>query len=301
MNATSPAAPASDAKAGLGVLGAFAAVLAWATPTVMAKGIDLPALSIVFFRGWIGATWAVGFLYARGGRLTMRGFRASAWGGVALGIDLMCFFTAIKLTTVANATMISALTPLVMAFAAPMIFGEQLRRADLLASMAAMAGLGMVSFGSFAMPAWNLTGDLFAVATLAAWSVYLIISKAAQQHVLPAEFTAWVTLVASAVATPVALFWGDGLIPPPNPMTVVALVFMAISGWLGHMLMNWSLRRIPLWVGGTCALAIPVVATILALVFLGERLVAIQVVGMLVVVVALSIVSWPRPPEAEPS
>jgi drug/metabolite transporter (DMT)-like permease len=299
-------APGEEPRLGLGVLGAFTAVLAWATPAVIGKGLDMSALSIVFFRGWIGVVWALGFLYLRGGRLTVPGFRASLLGGLALGIDLMCFFTAIKLTTVANATMIGALTPVVMLFAAPILFKERLRIPDILASSVAIAGLALVAFGSFGMPQWNATGDLFAVVTLAAWSVYLIASKSAQKKVGPPEFTAWVTLIASTVVTPVALLFGQGLKLPPNGLSLAALVFMAISGWLGHVLMNWSLGHIPIWVGGTCALAVPVLSTSLAVLFLDEKLVAIQALGMLIVILALSIVSLRSAqvaarPEVEPT
>lgn len=299
---TSPTAPASsDPGAALGVAAALAAVLAWATPTVIAKGLAMPALSIVFFRGWIGAAWAVGFLYLRGGRLTVAGLKASAWGGVALGVDLMCFFTAIKLTTVANATMIGALSPLVMVFAAPLLFGERIRTKDLAAAVVAMAGLAMVSLGSVAMPAWNPLGDLFAVVTLFAWSGYLIVSKSVQASVQPAEFTAWVTLVATTLATPFALLWGDGLTPPATPLVLAALAFMALSGWLGHLLMNWSLRRIPVWVGSVCSLTVPVLATGLAAVFLGERVVGVQGVGMFLVLAALVVVGRPQALRAEPA
>ncbi len=279
-----------DPRHSLGVLGAFAAVIAWACPAVIGKAIELDALSIVFFRGWIGVAWALGFLYARGGRLTREGFRASFWGGVALGVDLMTFFIALKLTTVANATMIGSLTPVVMLFAAPILFGERLRLPDVLASLVAIAGLALVAFGSSGRSQWSLTGDLFAVATLFAWSWYLIASKRART-VPAAEFTAWVTMVASTVATPFALFVGSGLQPPPSPLAWLGLTFMAISGWLGHILMNWSLGHVPLWLGGMCALAVPVVTSVLAAILLGEGLVSIQLLGMAVVIGCLSVVS----------
>ena len=291
---TSAASPESasdaDSQRTLGILGTFAAVIAWACPAVIAKGLTLEALSIVFFRGWIGVAWSLAFLYLRGGRLTLRGFKASFWGGVALGIDLMTFFIAIKMTTVANATMIGALTPVVMLFAAPLLFGEHLRLPDVLASLGAIGGLALVAFGSSGRPEWNLMGDLFAVITLFAWSWYLIASKRAASIPAP-EFTAWVTLIASTVATPFALTVGEGLERPPTSLAWAGLTFMALSGWLGHVLMNWSLARVPIWVGGMCALAVPVVTSVLAAVFLGERLIPVQLLGMTIVIVCLSVVS----------
>ena len=56
------------------------------------------------------------------------------------------------------------------------------------------------------------------------------------------------------------------------------------------MLMNWSLSRIPAWLGSTLTLAIPVTATVMAWVFLGEEVVALQFVGMAVVLIAFGLI-----------
>lgn len=95
-----------------GLLAALLAVVSWASPSVVAKALPLDPLAVVFYRGWLGVVWGVGALYLAGGRLDMRVLRLSAPGGLALGFDLIFFFTAVKLTTVANATMISAMSTL---------------------------------------------------------------------------------------------------------------------------------------------------------------------------------------------
>jgi len=56
------------------------------------------------------------------------------------------------------------------------------------------------------------------------------------------------------------------------------------------MLMNWSLSRIPAWLGSTLTLAIPVTATVMAWIFLGEEVAALQFAGMAVVLVTLGVI-----------
>ena len=51
--------------------------------------------------------------------------------------------------------------------------------------------------------------------------------------------------------------------------------------------MNWSLVRIPLWVGSIFTLFVPVVAAALAWIFLGESLNTLQVLSTVVVILAL--------------
>ena len=56
------------------------------------------------------------------------------------------------------------------------------------------------------------------------------------------------------------------------------------------MLMNWALVRIPVWFGSTLTLAIPVTATVMAWAFLGEDVVALQFLGMGIVLSALGMI-----------
>ena len=62
------------------------------------------------------------------------------------------------------------------------------------------------------------------------------------------------------------------------------------SGLVGHALMNWSLVRIPLWVGSTFTLLIPVFSALLAWIFLDEAISAAQGAAMAVVIGALAVV-----------
>jgi drug/metabolite transporter (DMT)-like permease len=65
---------------------------------------------------------------------------------------------------------------------------------------------------------------------------------------------------------------------------------IAVSGIIGHSLMNWSLVRIPLWVGSTFTLLIPVFSALLAWIFFDEELLAIQAAAMAVVLGSLAVI-----------
>ena len=284
---------------GTGLWAAGFALLCWAWPSIIAKTLPLDPVQIVFYRGWLGSLWAVGFLYLRGGRLSLSGLRVSFWGGVALGFDLVFFFTAIKLTTIANATVIAALQPALLLFLAPWIFGERIRALDVATALVAIGGVALVVRGSSQNGAWSLRGDLFAVLTLFAWTAYLVASKKVAGRIRSSEFAASVTVIATLLITPLALFSearfsATSLVLPTAPQLGL-LATMALFGWGGHLLMNWSLGRIPIWVGGMAALAIPVLTSALAALFLEEPLRPIQLLGMSVVIGSLAIVGVRSP------
>ena len=297
MNSTAapvlPRAANEPSQHGLGLFAAIFAVVAWATPTLIGKALPLSSLTIVLYRGWLGVAFAMLALYLRGGRLTTRGLRYCLIGGTALGFDLMFFFAAIKTTTVANATLLSSMTPLLLIFLAPLLFDEQLSWPDWLAALAAIGGSVLVATTSSTLAGWSLRGDLLALCCLLAWTVYLSASKAVRGKIGALEFTAGVTLVASLWITPFALLHDDLTWPRANHWPL--LIVMALSGWLGHVLMNWSLKHIPIWAGGTAAMAVPVAATGLAALFLDEPFLLQQGIGMAIVIGALTIVGIRSP------
>ena len=95
-----------------GIPAAAIAMVGWAASGVIAKGItELGALAVVFWRMWIYAVIVILFLKIRGTPLKKESFRGSWKGGVALGADIMLFFSALRLTTVANATVIGSCQP----------------------------------------------------------------------------------------------------------------------------------------------------------------------------------------------
>lgn len=282
----------------LGVGAAFLALLCWALPGVLGRGLALPAFALVAYRMWLGVVLAVVGLRLRGGRLSWRLLRICALAGVCFGIDLLSFFSAIKLTTVANATVIGSLQPLLLVFAAPLLFRERVRGLDLLAALVAMSGVALVVWGSQGQPSWNLRGDLWAVVTLVSWTGYFIACKRAREQLGSTELTAGASVVALLLVTPVALV-AEHPLPWPTPVQWGGLVAIAVLGWSGHLLMNWALGQIPLWISGTTSLASPAVTTLFAAVLLAEPVASAQWLGMAVVFVALTAATLRAPQVAE--
>jgi drug/metabolite transporter (DMT)-like permease len=282
----------------LGVGAAFLALLCWAFPGVLGRGLDLPPFALVAYRIWIGVVLAVIGLRVSGGTLSWRLLRISAVAGVCFGVDLLSFFTAIKLTTVANATVIGSLQPVLLVFAAPLLFGERVRALDMAAAAVAIGGVVLVVWGSQGLPSWNLSGDLWAVVTLVSWTGYFIACKRAREHLSSTELTAGASVVALLVVTPAALA-GASPLPWPTPVQWGGLAAIAVLGWSGHLLMNWALGQIPLWISGTTSLASPAVTTLFAALLLAEPVVASQWLGMAVVFVALTAATLRAPQVAE--
>jgi drug/metabolite transporter (DMT)-like permease len=297
VTTTSAGAPnassASDAAAkdlSRGLIGAGIAVCAWSTGTILAKYIDMGSLAIGFYRFAFFGLMLIIWMQVRGTPFRLRVIRDSMWGGIALGADIALFFSAVKLTSVVNATIIGSMQPIVVGVIAARFFGETIRMRDALWSIVAIGGAVLVVAASAGDATTDIRGDLLAAAAMLSWSAYFITSKNSKKTMTPTEFTAGTSLWTMAICAPLGFLFGQDM-SWPSATNWGWLIAMAVaSGLIGHAMMNWSLVRIPLWVGSTFTLLIPVFSALLAWLVLDEAVSALQALGMVVVIGALAVV-----------
>ena len=275
----------------LGAVGVLVAVSVWGGVAVVAKIVDgIDGTVLGFHRLWIGTLVTVAVFTARGGRLSRSLLRDCAAGGVAFGLDIVLFFSALKHTTVANATVIGALQPALLLLMVGRLFGERVTVTIVAWTGVAIAGVAVVMYGSSGTPAWSPLGDLLALGALFAWTGYFVASKQARQRRGALEYLTGLLIVATVVAAPVAIVLG-GRFLPPNAADWGWIAALAIgSGGVGHLLINWAHDHVDLSVMSVMTLAVPVVAVVSAALFLDEPIVGTQVLGMAVVVLALGVV-----------
>lgn len=273
-----------------GLAAVAAAVAAWGVTGVLIKSIEMDAIAIATWRFTLYAVVLTAWLYARGGRVTVRLLRSSLLGGVFLAGDVMLFFTAVQLTNIVNATTIGAMQPIVIAVYATRVLGEQIHAREYAAAVLAIVGVVVVITQSSGTPEWSGLGDLAAVGALVTWSAYFIVAKRTAGTLTPLEFTVGTGWWVALFSLPTGLIVGQDMSPPPTSEIVSLVALVVVGGLLGHSLMNWGIPRLPLWLSSTLTLLIPVFASIAAWIFLGEALSGWQLLAMSVVVGALAIV-----------
>jgi len=288
MSKTEKSRVISDSR--IALIGAGLAVTAWGSSGVIVKYITVSSTEIAVYRFTFYAFIMVLFLKVRGTPLTFKALRTSLWGGVSLGLNVAFFFESLKRTTVVNATIIGSLQPVLISIYSYKTFGEKVRRKDIIVGFIALLGTFGVVAGSSGTAEWDITGDLLAVAALFTWSAYFVVSKKTQDLVTPLEFTAASGVITGVLNFGIALIFGISFTIPSNKDIFWIIVLATVAGLIGHSLMNWSLVRIPLWVGSTLTLFVPVVSSFLAWVFLDESLNLIQILATFVVVFSLGVI-----------
>ena len=291
--------PVSERSAA-GTAAAVIAVVLWGAASVMAKGASrVDGLTLAFHRLWINALAMTVLFRLSGGRVDRRLLWRALPGGVAFAGDITLFFVAVKHTTVANATIISALQPALVLFIAGPVFGERVRRAEVGWTLLALAGVVVVVFGSAATPSWSPLGDALAVAALLAWTAYFVTGKQARERLGALEFVTGMSIVATLTVTAVVLGTRHDVSVPDGGTWAIILALALGTGGFGHFLINWAHGHAPIVLTSLLTLIIPVVAMAGAAVFLGEDVVLAQALGAAVVIGALAAVVTRRRPTSE--
>ncbi len=209
-------------------------------------------------------------------------------GGIAFGLDVLLFFSALRETSTANATVIGALQPILLLPIGIRMFGESVDRKVIAFSFVAVAGTAIVVFGGSGLPQWSPYGDLLATGALVTWTAYFVASKSARKELGAVQYFTGLTVVALGVVVPYTFISGADISPDATSDWLAIIAVTVFSGALGHVLLNWSHGHVPLQVMSLLTLLVPIVATAGAVVFLDEPVDGLQWVGMAVVLAALA-------------
>jgi drug/metabolite transporter, DME family len=275
-----PPAPATapDERRALGVAAVSYATVMWGLAPLVIKQVDMPTVAFAAYRLWFGVlVYACVFAVTRR-RLTWASIKTCAPGGVFFAADITVTFTAFRLTSVANATIIGALAPVVILLGAARWFGERVGRRDVVLIGLSFVGVAVVGLGSTAGSA-SRAGDLAALVGVFTWTAYWLFSKRARATIDPLSYIATVMLVAAILVSAFGFLTRVPMAPPHGRDWLWIWLVTIFPGALGHLCVAWSHRHVEAWLGSLVTQCSPVVGAVAAWAVLGESLTAAAVVG----------------------
>ncbi|MBJ7513727.1 MAG: DMT family transporter [Acidimicrobiia bacterium] len=274
----------------LAMFAAAGAAFAWGVGPLAVRAIDAPVAVTAFWRLWIAVPLM--FLLARSsGSCNRKTLRLSIVPGVLFAGSLIAGWGAIRTTSVANATIIPSLQPVLVLLIASKIFGETVRKRDFVLGAVALIGVLAFIVSASETSGASRKGDLFAVAGLIIWVSYFVITKqlrSGRDDIDTLPLLAGVMFVAALVATPYVLV-AEGI---PKPILGVDLIWVlfivVVPGVLGHGLMTWAQRHATASLLSIVMLGSPIVSAFGAWIFFNQALLPTQLVAAFVVLSAVS-------------
>lgn len=189
---------------------------------------------------------------------------------VAFASHHLSFMTAVKLTSVADAALLDALSPLIVMVLAFLMFGERPPLGFIGWSILAMGGAAVVAVAGTAARGGEVLGSVLALWAVISFAAFFLASRAARPTSDTWSFLAMVTTISSVCIIVFFLVTGAPLPEPTSRDVLLALGLAVGSGAIGHFLMTWPLDRLPVNLPPVLRLSTPFLATVVAWVTLGE-------------------------------
>ena len=277
------------------------AVFVWSFGPLIVRASTVSSLSFSFWRLWLAVPVMWAAAYALGGRPTWKVFRRALVPGLAFGGSMLLSFQSFKLTSIANATLIPALTPAVVLLVAGRLFGERRNRRQIGLAALGFVGVAVVVLGAGSGGDASLSGDAYALANLFVWTSYLLMAKQLRNDDVPAwALIATFFTIAAVCVTPFSVLLSDDLGASTGKDWLLYLVMIVGPGLVGHGLMTWAQRDVDISVSSVLTLANAPLSMVGAWLLYGQSLRIVQVVGVTVVIGALALIAIDQAPSATP-
>jgi drug/metabolite transporter (DMT)-like permease len=214
------------------------------------------------------------------------------WGmvgvGVLFGFSALVNFVAINETTLVNVGVIHALQPAVVALIAGRYLGEHVDWRVLTWVGVAICGACVVAAASTGAGSWSLHGDFLAVLGLGLNSLWFLAGR-------------WVRTRTDLDATTyMAIVFGTGAVALLSVSTIVGRTFdvdrstlvlaamTALFGTVGHTLVAWAHRYVPVAISSLFILSQPALIALVAWIAFGESLRLWHIAGGAIVLLSLA-------------
>lgn len=271
------------------------AVVAWGIGPLLVRAMGVSGYSVAFYRMWLGVPAMLVAARLWGRPLSREVLRLSLLPGFFFGTSMMMGFMAVRSTSIAHATLIGALTPALVLLGANRLVGERSDLRRLPAAVVAFAGLGLVILVGGGTGAANVGGDIWAVLGLLCFTVYfMILKKQRNDGVDGWAFLAGVFLVGAITISPFCLMVSDDLTALDRMDFVYILGMILGPGFVGHGLITWASRHLPVTTTSLLTLGSPVVSVIGGWIVYEQSLGAWQILGAVLVLVGLAGSVWDR-------
>ena len=258
----------------------FGAIVIGTTPILVRLAACGPA-SAGFWRLAIATPLLALMASGRGKSGVGRPSWAMGLAGIAFALDLACWHYGIRYTSVANATVLPNLTPILVTLVSWVFLKERPRPIFLVGLVAAVGGAVLMTDappsaqGAGAAPH---IGDALSLSTAVWYGLYFLAVRAARQRSPTLSVMLWACIVGAPPLLLLAFVMREQLLPA-TALGWAAVVGLGLAHVFGQGSIAWALGRLPASTASVTVLVQPVIAGMLAYLIFSEVLTPVQTAG----------------------
>jgi drug/metabolite transporter (DMT)-like permease len=218
--------------------------------------------------------------------------RIALLAGLFFALDLGFWHYGIRYTSVANATVLSNLTPVVVTLVAWVFLKQRPRGLFLVAVAAAVGGAWLMAIEKGGGNLRNQPlGDALSAITAIWYALYFLAMGEGRKTDGASRLMFWVSVVGAPLLLATALVLGEAIVPagPAGWAACIALGLMHVSG---QGSIAWAMGRLPTSTASVVVLIQPVVAAWLGWILFAEPIGPLQAAGAAVTLAGVVLAQW---------
>ena len=278
-------------------------VVAVSFAAIFIRLADAPALSIAFYRQAMASALFLPLAIARWKEV--RALSAAQLGvallsGVLLALHFATWIASLSFTTVAASVVLVTTSPIFVAAASRVLFGERVGTTTFIGIVIGLVGAAIVSGGDFGISRRAAVGDLLALAGAIAAAGYLLAGRRLRAEMSLFAYVGVVYTTCAVLLLPAAAF--GARLSGFSPQTwLMFLLLASIPQALGHTVFNYLLKDMDATLVAISIMGEPIGSTLLALAFFGEVPPWTAIVGGMLILIGIYVaVTRERTPSIPP-
>jgi Predicted permease, DMT superfamily len=218
-------------------------------------------------------------------RLTKREIGLGLLSGLFLALHFYTWISSLAYTSVASSVALVSTNPLWVGLASLLIFRERLSKAAIAGIVLTIVGsvlIGLSDSSGDSSGSNPVLGDILALIGAITVSGYLLIGRSLRKTLSILSYI-WLVYSSAALVLLIAVVVSGQQVLGFSPIVYILLLCIALGPQLlGHTSFNWAIKYLSATFIAVATLGEPIASAILAVIFLGEHFVPLQLIGFIV-------------------
>ncbi|MDA0261934.1 MAG: DMT family transporter [Proteobacteria bacterium] len=210
----------------------------------------------------------------------------------AMAGDLILFQSAVHHTSIANASLIGSLFPIVATLGAWLLFDERITRTFIIGLGVALSGAALLVYAGGTPLEPIALGDYLAAATALSFAFYVLGLKQLRGRFTTSTVMTWNLGISACILLPLAIAMGENLLPPTLTGWAILIAFAVVVDVIGRGSYTFSFAQLTASFIAVGMLLVPGVAALIAWVLFDEALSALQGIAVITAMIGIGLAQY---------
>nr|WP_257219369.1 DMT family transporter [Paenibacillus sp. LK1] len=275
----------------------FISILSISISSILIKSSETPTSVAGMYRLFITVILMLPFVpwkSLRNLKMSKKDWSVVLLAGLFLGLHFLFWMESLVHTSVASSMVILSLQPLFVMVGSYFIFKERANMVTILCLVTALAGSVIIAWGDIGVSKEALVGDGLSLLGTIAVSAYMLAGQKVSHKIDANVYSIIVFFLAGNVLLIYSLFNHISLTGYNTSDWMYFLLLAIIPTIFGQFLINLLLKSLGATTLSVGIIGEPVLAIILAFVFLGETISLFQFIGGMMTVLGMGVYFWAK-------